>query len=306
MAVNAVIDAMERFILWTGNLGALQDPKSKLSLDHRLLEAPEIRNQIYQQLDHMLEAIHDCMCQFFWIAQRSNVQSVTLISRGQRIAPDVAIGMDMDMVDELIEFDSSNEEPLDELQLSLDLLSEAIKFVFRIGVLVRKTAPENRFQRALQSSRTSFPDNFDIDYVKEKYPKLKLKEHSSLAERLGRAIAQRRQFIKYCRDHKTRLAVDEENTDQKETEAATTLLQSSKATTLNLEKLQSILVEEDEDDAVSFFSASTTTDNLSTLKLPRLAELSKDGEPFECPICFTLQSMKQENTWRYARLKLRV
>ncbi|EHK17604.1 uncharacterized protein TRIVIDRAFT_116979, partial [Trichoderma virens Gv29-8] len=211
-------DALEKFALWAGSLGALREPTSKLSLEHRLLEAPEIRNQIHKQLDYIIEAIDDA-------------------------------------------------------------------------------TPDKRFERAIHSSKFTFAHTFDVDYVKEKYPKLKAGEQSWLADRLGKAITKRRQFIKYCRDHRARLGLDDENI---EAEGATTMLQSSKATTLQPEKmLSNVMVDDYEDDVVSILSTSTTTDEISTLALPRLVDLSRDGEPFECPICFTLRSISGERSWRY-------
>lgn len=58
-----ITDALERFALWAGNLGALREPASKLSLEYRLSEAPEIRTQIHRQLDYLIEAIDDGMSQ---------------------------------------------------------------------------------------------------------------------------------------------------------------------------------------------------------------------------------------------------
>jgi hypothetical protein len=57
---SEVIDILERFTLWAGNLGALLSPQSKLSLDARLSDAPEIREWISEQLKDLQEAIDDC------------------------------------------------------------------------------------------------------------------------------------------------------------------------------------------------------------------------------------------------------
>ncbi|KAH8901324.1 hypothetical protein GQ53DRAFT_835174 [Thozetella sp. PMI_491] len=273
-----ITDALERFTLWAGNLGAMRAPSTKLSLDSRVSEAPEIRIQICRQLDYLLEGIED----------------LTSIVQGQRPNRDTTVEIDQDggSLDNL----TSDPTPSDEAHMILELISESLKVLFRVGVLVRKAGPSDRFNRALRASNFAFPATFDIDYVREKHSKLKSDDRNWLAERLGRGIANRRQFIKYCRDHKARLAADEADLDERG-QKGTTIHQSSKATTLHVDTLQATNIE-DEDDAMSFMSASTTTDALSTLKLPRLAELSKDGEAFECPICFTLQSMKREKTWR--------
>ncbi len=53
----SITDATERFALWTGSLGALRQPESKLSLDSRLSDAADIRKHRYRQLDEMVNAI---------------------------------------------------------------------------------------------------------------------------------------------------------------------------------------------------------------------------------------------------------
>ncbi|KAL7912177.1 hypothetical protein GGI35DRAFT_492123 [Trichoderma velutinum] len=266
---SEITDALERFALWAGNLGALREPTSKLSLDYRLAEAPEIRNQIHRQLDYLLEAIDDV---------------ATVVQERQADHDITEDDINVEYFDAL---DDPQDGPSEEIRMNVELISESLKTLFRIAVL-----------RAIHFSNFTFSHTFDIDYVEEKYPKLKTKEQSWLAERLGKAIARRRQFIKYCRDHRDRLALDDENI---EAESATTVIQSSKATTLQLEKIQTesnFAVDDYEDDVVSILSTSTTTDVLSTLALPRLVDLSKDGEAFECPICFTLKSLKGEQSWR--------
>lgn len=295
---SEITDALERFALWAGNLGALRGPTSKLSLEYRLAEAPEIRSQIHRQLDYLLEAIDDGMFEIALLSRISNIPSVTTLVQERQMSHDIMDDDDDMNMGYFDEPDDPEEGPSEEIRMNIDLISESLKTLFRIAVLVRKTNPDNRFERAIiHSSKITFPHTFDVDYVREKYPKLKTEEQSWLAERLGKAIARRRQFIKYCRDHRDRLALDDENI---EAEGATTVLQSSKATTLLPENTTSNLTIDDyEDDLVSILSTSTTTDGLSTLALPRLVDLLKDSEAFECPICFTLRAMKGERSWRY-------
>jgi len=57
-----VTDALERFTLWAGNLGAMRNPQTTLSLDHRLhaSEAADVRAHILCQLDEIVEALAIC------------------------------------------------------------------------------------------------------------------------------------------------------------------------------------------------------------------------------------------------------
>lgn len=56
-----MLDALERFTLWAGNMGAMHSRPSKLSLDQRLAPAPEVHELVCQLLDDLAEALDDRM-----------------------------------------------------------------------------------------------------------------------------------------------------------------------------------------------------------------------------------------------------
>lgn len=282
-------DSLERFMLWAGNLGAMRQPSSKLSLDQRLIRAPEVHGLIFQHVGDIHEAVGDLFGVLLQDGAPENDYQETLGP-----GPDA-------------------EEPFDEPGMLLEVIAEAISSLFRLGILVRKSSSTDRFKRALQMSDISFDDTFDIGYVSEKYPKMRDPEKGWLTSRLGRLISQRRLFIKYSRDHKARLEYQEPLRGEISEEHATqTQRQSSKATTFHLDRLPASVLapsppdledvpqleEEDIDEVVSVMSASTMSNALSVLKLPALADLSADGQAFECPICFTLQHFQREKAWK--------
>ena len=55
-----LIDSLERFLLWAGNIGAAVDPRKTNSLEARLKDAPEVKEQIYDLLCDLHEALDDC------------------------------------------------------------------------------------------------------------------------------------------------------------------------------------------------------------------------------------------------------
>lgn len=55
-----IIDSLERFQLWAGNIGAAVDPRKKISLEARLKDASEVKEQIYDLLCDLNEALDDC------------------------------------------------------------------------------------------------------------------------------------------------------------------------------------------------------------------------------------------------------
>ncbi|CAJ0555333.1 Ff.00g053980.m01.CDS01 [Fusarium sp. VM40] len=255
---TTVADLLTRYVLWAGNLGALRTPSSKLSLDYRLSDSSDVRHEIMVQLQDIAEALAD-------------LSDVVRDTHNDR---------------ENLEQDIS-----DEYSMILLVISGCISSLFKIGILVRKSTTRDRFERALQESDLEFPPRFDIQHVHEKHPKTSLR---GLAVRLGSAITKRRQFIMYCRDHRLRLGEESALEDKK---TAHEERSSSKATTfIPNEELADIQMEED--DVASFASASTITDSDHALQLPSLASLSPDGQPFECPICFTLQTFQRDKSWR--------
>lgn len=217
--------------------------------------------------------------------------------------------------DQIAEDDEGELSKDEQVTLLIDMMNECMKALFRIGVLVRREGTYDRFQRALQRSRFSFPEQFDTDYVEQKYPKLRSRARRGLATRLGRANAKRRQVIKYGRDHRTRLEMDVDFRQEIEPEVeatpsvnleAPTEKLSSKATTFVMpaehwNSSQGFLEApiEDEDDSGSLLTASTTFDSERSLKLVSLADIGPEGEHFECPLCFTLQCFRTERAWRY-------
>jgi hypothetical protein len=73
---GAVEDVLDRFLLWAGNLGAMRAPVSRLSLDRRLAEAPEVKELICQHLADLQEALDD---------RESLLPSSVLLSSLQRL-----------------------------------------------------------------------------------------------------------------------------------------------------------------------------------------------------------------------------
>ncbi|KAI1657010.1 hypothetical protein F4813DRAFT_88267 [Daldinia decipiens] len=274
---EAIEDALDRFLLWSGNLGALHLPENKLSLDYRVRAAPEIRDQICEFLDDLRLSIEE-------LTEASILSTLNLESLG--LSDDTTELGSKDATSYTLKQVSSYEA-----QSLLEEISQCIRSLFRVGVLIRKAVPRDRFQEALRRSDSMFPPAFDIDYAKNKHPKLCKNDMEWLAERIGKANAQRRQYIQYCRDHRTRLGNIPDETDRgSDTNREDA---ESKATTMF-----PIEGPELEEETISLTTASTMFDSKNCLKLPTLDKLSPELESFECPICFTLQSFTAETAWK--------
>ena len=61
-----VHDQWDRFNIWVGNLGASHSLSLRSSLDYRLRDAPQIKNQIVELLQDLHEALEDGQCKRTW------------------------------------------------------------------------------------------------------------------------------------------------------------------------------------------------------------------------------------------------
>ncbi|KAI6372429.1 hypothetical protein MCOR25_003750 [Pyricularia grisea] len=274
-----VEDVLGKFDMWAGNLGALRSPETKLSLDQRLAIDPEIRGQICVDLDELLETLDELTSalqagdydkQEDDFSQDSHDEAEESASDEEKIYDNICKASDPDDPngeEDLEELDS--EDAINEAKILLDVINEYLKSLFRVGMLIRNigTLTQTQSRRREMASQSAW----ELQYQKET-------------------------GLKYYRDHKNRLAADGVH-DQ---DLAPTLLRSSKATTFVPQPRQQQDFDEDDndDDVISLASVSTMSSALATLRLPRLSELSPEGDPFECPICFVLQSFKKEKSWK--------
>jgi hypothetical protein len=323
-----ITDALERFQLWSGNIGASVDAAKRVSLDVRLKDAPEVRDQVRELLTDLSEALNDCLSP---ASPKSPALSLTCVIQvnaivvGQR--PNRSVGPLKLEPYENSEGEVSRFEirPVDESNEILKVILDCIKNLMRISMIIRKATPRDRFSKALQRHQYQFLDQFDIAHVAEKFPKLYTPERRWLKVRLGRAISQRRQFITYCHHHREKqsgyladkftpeaiMSTEKPQVAERDTEAASesgshlasiqpTLTQAStSASTLNVEQLH-LTVEDgdDDDDAKTYTTATVDPDEDCPLEWPRLYEVSKGRPEFECPFCCGLQTFRQERKWR--------
>lgn len=182
---------------------------------------------------------------------------------------------------------------VDEQEVLVAVMSQAVGFLFRLATLVKAPEAEARWSKALAQTEP-LPDSFDYNHIIEKYPKLDFEQGRLLARRLSQANVKRRQFIQYCADNSSRLS-GKGKAVFKDVASEYTL---TEATALSPGTTQETRIVEDTEDTESFLTDSTTFEDAGKLRLPPLESLSPDGEPFQCPICFTLQQPEDEKSWK--------
>jgi ankyrin repeat protein len=293
---DQVCEELDRFSLFTGNIGALHRPESPMSVEFRLREANDV-------LIHILRLLADL---------NEVAEELLVIVSGKRVADEAG---------------EEDDEEISEVNELREEISETITRLFRTSILIRQAAPADLFAKALSRNRYRFNDQFDIAHVGEKYPKLARKDYAWLRQRLGRAITQRRHYLSYIQDHHEKLGGMLNHHDKADSPAARSqapivkqplnsklMLDTAsrpsfftKATTVAAERItpQLVVAEESdsEHDARSYTTISRSIDGdhelSTTIRIPKLEELRiGNKKEFECPFCCRIKKFKTERIWR--------
>ncbi|EWY95075.1 hypothetical protein FOYG_04198 [Fusarium oxysporum NRRL 32931] len=265
---------LSRFKVWSGNIGAHR--KGRSSLDHRLRDASNIRNQVVELLEDLRESLTD--------------------------AKDILTGQitpwDQDLSQHDFSDGNSDEEafqigPSRESEFSqiFTAIVEDINCLFRLSVSIHNPSPHDRFKKACLTD-TSRYEPFDVQHVCNKLSKAP----KPITERLGKAISRRRQYFKYRELHHDKLAsgLELDDKDQMQSTVASSLPKK-----LNVNEPFSLEedVEDVSDTGRSQTSWATSAANPERRKIPPLPAEAENG-PFECPFCFMMVSIASKNHWR--------
>jgi hypothetical protein len=191
---------------------------------------------------------------------------------------------------------------------------------------IRRPAPLDRFKQK-PAIDESFYQNFDILYVKDKFPKL----DPEVATRLGKIISRRRQLLFYRRPHREGLRIANMEpeivmlappiAEQAACEAIAGEINQSRAagsghtlpteamtlrttaTTLRINTPQvgnpQALYPPSVTGSVSSMASSYTGGSLSVEVPPRpKGDSGRELDTFECPYCFVLQTVKTDHAWK--------
>ncbi|KAK0792118.1 hypothetical protein LTR59_008614 [Friedmanniomyces endolithicus] len=302
---EAVKDNLARFRIWAGNIGAYHSPHDKRSADYRLRDGPEVCAQLIELLDELID---------------SNTEIADSL---QGIQEDTSSGASNAGVSLPL---ASKENDIHEVCL---IAGDVITSLLKVSVLLRSATTRDRYARAAAASESqAFVPDFDIRHVKDEYPKVG--KRPWLAKRLGTAIAQRRQFLRYSKDHSEKIARESRVSAQPEntlslaiTQIAPSVNRTSRggglstlgaptiaettASTVDVARLQGVMLrpaqlDQDNTDAqsesLSYLSSQSSLAVEGKLQVVRLDTLSAARVPFECPYCHGIVSMRSQGAWK--------
>lgn len=287
---GSLSDHLGRFRLWVGNIGAHRRGRS--SLDYRLREASHIRLRVIELLQNLKEVLQDALD----------------IVTGARVSWEDLSDSDSDTDDTTLQLQAEGREDTTELSQLASNIVEIITCLMRLSMAIRNPAPHDQFKASMQIDLTHY-ESFDIDHVRGKFP---LAE-DYLVLRLGKAISRRRQYLRYRDEHRKNLEQGLQPQIQVQQLGTTNQLahtisapservESTVASSIPLAVKASVstadLEEEDYyEDNLSQTSYASSASDPSRLRPPSVPKQGRDGEPFECPLCFRLTSIRQAAAW---------
>lgn len=193
-------------------------------------------------------------------------------------------------------------------------LGSSIDILYRLSMLIRRDRPRGKLP--LPDTLPRQDPALDIRHTRDKFPKLV--SLPWLAERLGKAISERRDFILYRQERQhDRERLREIYVQGPAGSIATA--QSSEATTFvkGANAVDDLKFDQDEDSKSSSRTSMTSFDTAADeddgsnqrLVVPALDSMKFNGirlqygESFECPYCRTIQQASNYHDWRYDRLQ---
>jgi hypothetical protein len=217
----------------------------------------------------------------------------------------------------------SDDEEISEIKEIFESIADAINNLFRLSMIIRNNTSRDRYAKAAAAALSvPFDDKFDISHVEHKFPALKSKGKEWLIVRLGKAITQRRQYLRYCREHHDKISrkhhpiprpqIIQSSEIKPEVVAGltadarsafskpTNTLAPTQASTLLLTSDQ-IPEEAPLEDTQSQTSYATSNEDDSSShkhRVIKLEDVSKGVSHFECPYGWQIQASKSQKTWK--------
>jgi hypothetical protein len=198
-----------------------------------------------------------------------------------------------------------------------DKIADDIGHLFKVAALIGKSIARDRYARAETASKEKFDDQYDIAHVKAKFQHGKPPDW--LLVRLGQAITKRRQYIKYVREHRSRIETDFERPREPDlppvssllaplqandpSKAVTTASKPSQRPTMATTVVSNVMlnVEQTFEDDRSVTTANTTwleEDPDQKISVPILTEHATLGREFPCPFCPMVLKFNTQSSWK--------
>jgi hypothetical protein len=254
------LDELGRLRVWAANIGAHQIGQS--SLDYRLRDASHIKDQI-----------------------------IRLLERLQRLLVDLKEVFGAPREEPEDQF--SDDEDTTELEQIYNGFVEVISSLFQMSMLIRRPARHDRLLGAKKEDCVAF-EPYDRQHVLEKYPRA----NATVGDRLGSAISRRRADLKYRERHHAKLSqgINHVQIAGNKHDRGSTVFSETIATEFKEPNIQ--FDETGSHSGVSQTSyAPTLLEGGNAITVPPPPKESANEQPFECPYCFFITTIKNKRSW---------
>ncbi|KAK6852175.1 hypothetical protein PG995_012300 [Apiospora arundinis] len=294
-------DEQDRFKVWSGNIGAHR--KGTSSLDYRLRDASNLREEVQSLLQDLLEALADSTAMDLFYSNIIITDSVAankiLDGEVQPWDEEMSLECEAEQQDDDAEVDGFSFES--ELEQLLADISETVKYLYKVSAGLRNASQHDRVMSSLSINMAHF-ETYDIEHVRNKHPKIE----DEIAQRLGKAISKRRHYFKYRESHRGKLgsgleADGDRLTDGKSTIASSLpdVLKKADLTVVHLN------VEDTSESGFTQTSFATSVADSTSLRIPPPPKEARTQEYFECPFCFMMISAQTRRAWKLVCLFIR-
>jgi hypothetical protein len=162
---------------------------------------------------------------------------------------------------------------------------------------IREPAPDSQLQSTITIDK-SYYESHDVLHVQAKFGR-----EDFLAERLGRGISGRRQYLAYREEHHRKLSknvetlgFEEPKTEHTTNSTEATPIPETQRNMSSTDNASGPLVLDDGEDTLSRTSYATSVN--ATVRIPRLPKQAREQEHFECPFCYMIVSIQTTAAWK--------
>ncbi|KAK8848469.1 hypothetical protein PGQ11_014949 [Apiospora arundinis] len=274
LVLSKIKNEQDKFKVWSGNIGAHRVGAS--SLDYRLRDASNLRNEVSSLLEDLLQALADA----------NTILDGEVQPWEEDDPPDNCSGQQEDLGTDGFDFASELE------QLLADIV-ETVNYLYKVSASLRSTSQHDHLMSSLSINMTHY-EVFDIEHVRNKHPNIE----NEIAQRLGKDISMRRHYFKYRESHRDKLGSGMEASD-KVTDGKSTIASSLPEALAKGEAVVCHLdIDDNSESGFTQTSFATSIADSTQLRIPPLPKGATTQEYFECPFCFMILSAQTRRAWK--------
>ena len=224
------------------------------------------------------------------------------------------------------------EAELDDVDHSVLGASHIITCLYKFSIAIQNPAPKERLSKIVHINVSHF-EKWDINHIYGKFFPEGPENNSGVAylcERLGKANTKRRQLLRYYEAHHEKISKDVDDTSlsknikdtntpkpiaptvgggstrvpaniQMPPSVHTTTLTTVSTIQDKLNPVVPVVEIERDDDQQSQASFATSINHPTRIRVPPPPNeiAAFDGQPFQCPYCYSMTEVKGRKDWKY-------